>query len=379
VRQGSLRGSFRLRRAKRPGPWGSFGLYRLGDGRSVTIGAGLVPLRAYELENGELRGLYQRAPGVYDIGAGVGVRRPPAGTLRLTGAGLSWEIQGAPAVRGTQVPSRQVEVRVRSGSVLLACTLSLPTGAGPYPAVALVHGSGAVDRSAVGFQTGFYLLHGLAVLACDKRGIGQSGGRYPGDLATDSTIDLLARDAEAAVRFLAAQPEIDRSRIGLTGASQAGWIMPLAASREPGVRFLVLFVSPTVTQGESDFYSQLTGQGASLPPQSPDEIEAEVRRHGPSGVDPMPWIRSLRIPALWLFGGNDQHVPTRLSVERLDPLAQEPGRDFTYAVLPGGNHSLIATEHGLNEEAERASRFAPGLFPTLRRWLEERGLSHPPG
>jgi dienelactone hydrolase len=316
---------------------------------------------------------------VYDIGAGAGVRQPPAGTLRFAGAGLSWEKQGAAAVRGTRVPVRQVEARVRSGAITLGCTLSLPAGGGPHPAVALVHGSGAVDRSAVGFQTGFYLRHGIAMLACDKRGIGQSGGRYPGELASESAIDVLARDAEAGARFLAAQPEIDRSRIGLSGASQAGWTMPLAASREPAVRFLVLFVAPTVTQGESDHYGQLTGQGATVPEQSPAEIEADVRRQGPSGVDPVPWIRSLRIPALWLFGSNDQHVPTRLSVERLDPLTKEPGRDFSYAVLPGGNHGLVETEHGLNAEAERSSRFAPGLFPTLGRWLSGRRLTGSPG
>jgi dienelactone hydrolase len=41
------------------------------------------------------------------------------------------------------------------------------------------------------------------------------------------------------VRFLATQPEIDRSRIGLEGDSQAGWIIPLAAAREPTVSFAI--------------------------------------------------------------------------------------------------------------------------------------------
>ena len=151
--------------------------------------------------------------------------------------------------------------------------------------------------------------------------------------------------------------------------------MPLAATREPAVRFLVLLVSPAVTQGESDFYSQLTTQGAAIPTQSPADIEAEVRRQGPSGFDPLPAIRALRIPALWLYGGNDQHVPTRLSVERLEPLTKEPGRDFSYAVFPTANHGLVDTEHGLNAEAQRSSRFAPGLLSTMAGWLRSHGLA----
>ena len=37
---------------------------------------------------------------------------------------------------------------------------------------------------------------------------------------------MLAGDAVAAARFLAAQAGIDRSRVGLYGLSQGGWIIP---------------------------------------------------------------------------------------------------------------------------------------------------------
>ena len=101
------------------------------------------------------------------------------------------------------------------------------------------------------------LHHGLAVLAYDKRGVGQSGGTYPGESPHPFTIDTLARDAEAAVHFLATRPEIDHDRIGLAGHSQAGWIIPLAASREPAVRFAVVFSGPAVTADENDEYQNL--------------------------------------------------------------------------------------------------------------------------
>jgi pimeloyl-ACP methyl ester carboxylesterase len=143
--------------------------------------------------------------------------------------------------------------------------------------------------------------------------------------------------------------------------------------REPAIRFLVLLVGPAVTQGESDAWGASTGQG-SRDPGDLAAIEAEVRRQGPSGFDPLPSIRALRIPALWLYGGNDLNVPTRLSVERLDPLTREPGRDLSYVVFPKANHGLVESEHGLQAEVERSSSFAPGLYPAIEAWLARRGL-----
>ena len=174
----------------------------------------------------------------YEIGAALGTRRPSIGTATFGPSTLVWRRAGTPDQHATRMPLRQEEVRFRSvQGAWIAGTLTMPAGAGPHPAVAVVHGSGVASRSTTGPVASFFARHGFAVLAYDKRGIHQSGGRYPGELASESTIDILARDAEAAARFLAAQPGVDDARVGLWGASQAGWIMPLAASREAAIRF----------------------------------------------------------------------------------------------------------------------------------------------
>lgn len=56
------------------------------------------------------------------------------------------------------------------------------------------------------------------------------------------------------------------------------------------------------------------------------------------------------------FGAKDRTVPSRLCIERLDPVAREPGRDFTYVNFPGGAHGLVTTENGLLPEAARSNR-----------------------
>jgi dienelactone hydrolase len=211
-------------------------------------------------------------------------------------------------------------------------------------------------------------------LTYDKRGVAQSGGLWPGEAPTTRSVDTYARDAEAAARFLVAQPEVDATRVGLSGASQAGWIMPLAATREPAIRFLVTVSGPVVTTGEQQTYQDLTTEGQTTPTQSPAEILAEVRRVGPSGFDPVPSIRRLAIPALWLLGAIDQHIPTALSVERLAPLASGPDHDFTYVVFPGADHFLLESEHALDSEDLRSHSYASRLFLRVDEWLQERRL-----
>jgi dienelactone hydrolase len=369
VRNSAARGTFSLGRGRQLAE-ATLGLYRFADGRPLGIWSGEGPRIASLYDEGEIRGLFPTRAGSYAVGSGLQVRAPSAGTASFAAPRATW--LGA---RATRVPVREEEVFVRSGRVLLGCTLSIPPGSGKRPAIAFAHGGGPAPRSYNSINQ-LYLNHlGLATLSCDKRGVGQSGGSYVGAFPSAGVVDQYARDVEAQARWLATQPEIDPARIGIAGPSQAGWIMPVAAAREPAIRFMVGFVPPTLTQGETDLWANLNGAGESAPTRTDEDMENEVRRAGPSGVDPMPSIRAMRIPAIWLFGGKDRIVPTRLCVERLDPLTHEPGRDFSYLVFAGGTHGLVKTENGLNAEQTRSNHTVDGLYQAIREWLRARGFA----
>jgi dienelactone hydrolase len=327
------------------------------------------PARLVDLDSGAVNGLYP-AGKAFAIGSGFATRAPVRGTARFSIADA--DVAG---VRAARQATRQLEVRFPSGNATLSGTLTLPSGSGPHPAVAFVQGSGYTTRAYLPDLYALLVHNGVAVLSYDKRGTGQSGGNYPGESPTAQAIDVLARDAGAAVRFLDRQPEIDRARVGLAGHSQAGWIMPLAASRDVAIRFLVVFSGPTVTADENDLYQDLAGQGEQPQQLSDEEIDSRVLDRGPGGVDPMPWIRKLRIPALWLYGGLDKHIPPRLSVRRLEPVAHEAQRDFSIEVFPNANHALVETKTGLTSEMLRSDRFAPGLFAKVAAWLSEHDLA----
>jgi pimeloyl-ACP methyl ester carboxylesterase len=372
VSQGSLRGRFALRRGAVPDT-GALGVYRArGETLSVTEpGSPTRLLVGYEAAR--IHGLYRRTATDWDVGSGLGVRRPVAGRARFSANAVAFTVDGVRAA-ARRVPVDEWLVRFRSGDAFLAGTLTVPRGRGTHPAVAFVHGSGPTDRSDAAVLSSYFVGLGFAVLNYDKRGIGLSGGAYPGEAPTTNSVAAYARDAQAAARFLAAQPAIDRARVGLAGSSQAGWIMPLAASREPAVRFLVAVSGPTVTTGEQGTYQDLTTEGARIPDLPHAEIIAAVRRAGRSGFDPVPSIARLRIPALWVYGSIDQHVPTELCLERLRPFAGDGEHDFEIVELASADHFLLLTEHALQTEELRTSHYAPDAFASIGGWLAKHGL-----
>ena len=156
---------------------------------------------------------------------------------------------GVPDMRRPQDPQKpypyeEIEVRVPNAQagISLGGTLTIPSGAGPLPAVILISGSGPNDRdeNMAGHRPFLVIAdaltrRGIAVLRCDDRGVGGSDG----DFHRATTVDF-ASDAQAAWEFLARQPRIDGKKVGLLGHSEGGLIGPIAAAGNPNVAFVVM-------------------------------------------------------------------------------------------------------------------------------------------
>ena len=225
-----------------------------------------------------------------------------------------------------------------NGDVQLAFTLDLPSGRGPFPAVVMGHGSGQVTRHDLTWASRRWTALGFAVLRFDKRGVGESSGAYSGVGVSngDRMFALLASDVAAGVRFLRTRPEIDPRRIGLTGNSQAGWILPLAARDLGDAAFMVILAGPVCSVGLENYYSAL----AEWSERPLDEVYARLPEFkGPRGFDPMPVLKSVRVPALWLLGEDDRSIPVRDTVVNLEALAAA-GHPFEWRTYPGLGHSL---------------------------------------
>ena len=234
------------------------------------------------------------------------------------------------------------DVRFDNEGVTLAGSLWLPAGPGPHPAMVFVHGAGRASRQDASGLADYFQSRGIAVLGYDKRGVGESGGVYVGRRnASEANLTLLARDAVAGIKLLRGHESIDPEQIGLWGLSQAGWIVPIAAVIDGEVRFTILRSGPTVTVGEELYYSDLTGDDttrrAAL---SQQEISRLLAERGPSGFDPIPYLKQMDMPGLWLFGSADESIPIPETIAHLDDLVDNYGRDFTYRVWQGADHGL---------------------------------------
>jgi dienelactone hydrolase len=292
---------------------------------------------------------------------------------------------------------RTESIQFQSGEVTLAGTLALPRWRdGPYPAAVVVQGSGALSRWIYWGYAMHLVPHGMAVLLYDKRGVGESSGSQvqgatwslEGVAKCGDTFTVLASDVLAAVSSLKKREDIDSTRMGLLGISQAGWIMPLAASQSGDVSFIVSISGPAVTCGIEDWYSQLTGEYRAYPELkapapfadgelSDEEIERRLDEYdGPQGYDPVPLLSTLKVPTLWVLGGRDRSVPTSRSVANLKRLIAA-GAPFELKVYSGGDHLLIrrdVSDPSFNMNLTLALFRRIDYWPDVRSWLAEQRI-----
>jgi hypothetical protein len=264
---------------------------------------------------------------------------------------LSCAGAAAPAPGAARRSAPPLPATFPSGDAQLAFTLDLPSGTGPFPAVVAGHGSGRITRDQLGWLSSQFTRLGFAVLRFDKRGVGESTGTFVfvGTKDSPEVFPELAGDIAAGVRFLRTRPEIDPRRIGLAGASQAGWILPEAARQLGDVAFMVLLAGPVCSVGEEMYYSQLVENDSS---RSVAEANALMSKfQGMTGYDPVPTLQAINTPTLWLLGLEDRSIPVERTIENLQKL-KTSGRPFEWRSYEGLGHSL-----------------GPQIWPDIERWI----------
>jgi len=137
---------------------------------------------------------------------------------------------------------------VGDGERALAGTLAMPKGAGPFPAVVLVHGSGPHDRDeTIGPNKPFLDIarglaaQGVAVLRYEKRTKARPQDFAQGAFGVD---DETTNDAVLAVAALRQAEGIDPARVFVLGHSQGGMMAPRIAAVSGHVAGLVLLAAP---------------------------------------------------------------------------------------------------------------------------------------
>jgi dienelactone hydrolase len=94
-----------------------------------------------------------------------------------------------------------------------------PEGQGPFPAVVMGHGLGAVKVGGLASFAERFCREGFAAVVIDYRQWGGSGGQQPRD---ELNVPRQREDYSTAIGWAAAQPNIDEHRIFVWGTSFAG-------------------------------------------------------------------------------------------------------------------------------------------------------------
>lgn len=365
------------------------GVYRMADGDIVDIGSTDDDRLRWRRLDGAFGRLKPAGDGGWTNMVGLTARTDPTAIAFRDCDSIS-----VAGVAGARVPLVVTDTVFRSGKETLRGRLVLPQGKAPVPVVVMVHGSESTSAVDLNYRQRQYPATGVGVFVYDKRGTGKSTGLYSQDF------HLLSDDAAAALTEARRLAGKRASRIGFEGGSQGGWVAPLAATkvkadfvivgyglaedalaedreevmldlREHGWGPDVLAKAREITDATgvvmaSDYTSGYEGLEAVKAKYGGEpwikDIQGEftgdllrwptevLKVEGPKHdvgtsweYDPMPTLRALDTPLLWVLAGEDREAVPTETRKRLRGLMAER-RPITVLEFPNTDHGIYEFE-----------------------------------
>jgi hypothetical protein len=408
-------------------PLGRAGAYRLPDGHVVSVlpDGEADQWRLIDFGSGRSHRLHPAGDGSYRSAADFHGASPEAFRYRFSpaGAGMTLQVQplngAAWSAERLALPTRPISFR--SGDTPLAGQLTLPPAGQPVTqAVVFVHGSDPVPSMGREWLAHLLASRGVATLVFDKRGTGCSKGAY------GQHVGVLSDDVVAAVGWLKRVPELGGLPIGLAGFSQGGWVAPLAAHKDPSIRFVLVGYGLAMSMADEDRLEaplKLRERGAD--DQAVAEFEtlnAALHRAARDGFrdwrpfdeaferfrdrpwmaalrgtrtwmdwvlqtgltqakaqapamfehffqpfyEPLPTLQALSVPMLWLVPEDDIEAPPGPTLAALAQLRAQ-GKPVAVRVFPGADHGLVTFV--VREGRRVPTAYAPGAFAAIADWV----------
>jgi len=298
---------------------------------------------------------------------------------------------------------REKETTVGAGVWALPATLTVPVGAGPFPAVVLVHGSGPHDRDeTIGPNKPFKDLalglasRGVAVLRYEKR-TKQHGPKLlslPNLTAKEEVLD----DVLAAVELLRKTAGIDAKRIFVLGHSLGGMLVPRIGRLDANITGLIALAGATraledvipdqlaylfsldgsISPEDQKQIDQAKEQAAKVKALKPEDASSTTSIFGapPSywldlrGYDPAETAKGLKQPMLILQGERDYQVTMEDFKRWKAPLAGKS--DVTLKSYPGLNHLFIAgTSRSTPLEYDQPGHVDERVVDDIAGWIKK--------
>lgn len=329
--------------------------------------------------------------------------------------------------------SEEVAINSSTEGITLSGTFSKPQEKGKFPAVILIWGNGPHTRDQIisgtpvfKYLSDFFVSLGYAVLRIDKRGFGKSTGSSLNSESEDETTTLdLSDDIQSCYRYMLTRYDIDTGNIGLFGHSEGALIASIVASREPGIKWLVLLAPPSAkcediflyqrrlnmdwlgidkevkdkvtevykkmieflkTDADNDsLYFAIGWEFLFVQGVPKEEITHEFIDKVISGfrtkwnelflnIDPKDYLSKLKIPILAIFGAMDDQVSIKQNIVPLIESFREAGnKNFKIEILSNNDHYFL--QHNgelLDKHIADEMTVSKDLFFSIRDWLVKK-------
>ncbi|TYP91704.1 hypothetical protein LX73_2530 [Fodinibius salinus] len=371
-----------------------------------------------------------------------------SGTFSQNGRQFSFELhrydkkeeEQAKAEQQKDLPYHHKDLIIKNDSIDIGGTLTWPKNNKPEQLVIMMSGSGAQDRDETlrplsDFKPFAVLADSLttsniATFRYDDRGVGQSTGSFG-----NTTLQMLASDVEAIIKYLTKRPKHNFKKIILLGHSQGGIVGGRVAAKNKKVDKLILMASPSLTldkilqyQLKQNFiqngfeeakvepalsafqkaleaihnennvkaakkhYEKKIGEMfRSLPNQNKPQIanfDSAASAQGKGLLqaftnpqmqsllfyDPTNDLKKLDIPVLALFGGKDVQVLAGKNKPPIKAALESAGVPYRIEVFEQANHLFQKADTGLPQEyGTLPNQFLDKFTSTIIEWINKSG------
>ena len=305
--------------------------------------------------------------------------------LCLSMSQLSAQDKSLAAVKAQKYPPmpeavERKHITIWSDGTKMAGDLYLPKNLAAkekLPVVVFIAGTGGTKKMSAAPMGPMFVKRGYAFLAFDYRGWGESDSKLTllepmpepnekGEVTVKARairwqMDFADQcaDIRAAIAYVAGDPHVDATRIGVIGTSYGGGLATWTAANDPRVRCAAVQV-PGMGGGkppaaEKRAYELLTQQARGETEPVPFEhgapggkmaSYAHMRYNIAKGIgyDAIKAAEKITVPMLIIDAGNEELMNTADNGKRVADILKAKGTDVDYRVIPGIGHYGVYVE-----------------------------------
>ena len=286
----------------------------------------------------------------------------------------------------------RTNITFESGRYTLHGELLLPQKADSVPMIIFLVGAGENSSHRTIYKDfveqnleALFIKEGYGILYFDKRGVGDSEGKWQ-----RSDIYDRADDAKAAIDYLKTLNSVDPNRIGVFGHSQGGWVAQVVGSLYRNDVKAIASIAGPVSNTElhltNIYNSEYLCEGETKEKafeQASKKAQSDInwvsvfplkkawrQLKEISEFDPSSDLKRITAPALFVFASNDNTVYPGWALTSLNETFPNGIPDnFTLSVIPGANHDLKNAGMCASKKESNEAMYSDYFQTTFKSWV----------